>query len=111
MSEITDPLVTFRIKLPLRYWLRVQVWATREDMHANTPEEPRKDFEAIFLPTDGLCIGTIHMAAHDVTAGTRAHEIRHAVDEFAARAYRERLGSVTEHITNEIDRTLAQVPE
>lgn len=106
MAEITDPIVTFKIKLKHRYYLRVMVWATREDLHANTPDDPRKDFEAIFTPGAGQCIGTINLAAHDVTAATRAHEVMHAIDEYAHRAYSEQRGHLTEHVMNEITRTL-----
>lgn len=108
MSEITDPIITFRVRLPLGYFMRAVVWRTRQEMYLNTPEEPQKDYEALFVDHEGRdkCIGTIHFGAHDVSNGTRAHEIRHAVDEWARRAFAERTAAVTEHITNEIDRTL-----
>lgn len=107
-TQIVDPLVSFVIKLPRRYTLRVMVWSCKEDMYANTPEQPRKDYEAVFISTDGRgrCIGTIHLSVHDIVNGTRSHEITHAVDEFSHRAFSEVRASVDELITNEIDRTL-----
>lgn len=111
MAEITDPIVTFQIKLKRRYYLRVMVWATREDMHANTPDDARKDFDAIFSPGSGRCIGTIHLGAHDVSSSTRAHEVMHAIDEYDHRAYSETRGHLTEHVMAEITKTLTGLQE
>jgi hypothetical protein len=109
-ARITNPVATFTVKLPLRRTLRVMVWGSQREMHENVPERER-DYAAIFIEEAGACIGTIHLSADDMVNGTRAHEIRHAVDAYGLRVYGEKLCRVTEAITNQIDETLRTLGE
>jgi hypothetical protein len=96
-AAITNPIATFTVSLPLRRTLRVMVWASQREMHANVGQ--KSDYAAIFIEDSGRCIGTIHLFADDIVNGTRAHEIRHAVDTYGLRVYDEKLCRVTEAIT------------
>lgn len=107
MPQVTNPLLTFRVRLPRRMHLRCVVWANVAELRANTPEVPTKDYVALFVPlAEGSCIGTMHLAQTDLRNGTRAHEICHAMDEFVHRIVSELRAATVEAITNEVDSAL-----
>lgn len=105
--EVTTPVLLVRLKLPKRYYVRVSVWESRKDMFANVPEETERDYAAIFVESSaGRCIGTVHLSVEDIGKGTRAHEIRHAVDYYLYRAFTEHAAEVTESVTNDLEAAL-----
>lgn|SRR5574340_791078 len=107
MTDITTPVLSFRVRLPRRNYVLVVVWPDVPSLRINTPDEPKKDYAALWAPSvEGACVGTLHLAATDLSVGTRAHEAQHALDEITARWWREDRAELAETLAREIDKTL-----
>ena len=105
---VTNPRVTFSVKLPRRKYARCVVWDNIPDLRANTNEAgPEKDYRALFIPIfGGTCIGTLHLSMTDLKNGTRAHEISHALDHYMQELFGELRAQITEQLTDDVDAVL-----